>query len=220
MGLFDLESLKGIEVEMSNALACTEMKTSIQVLHECGIFSIFLPGSRVPEWFRPKNDNCAKINNKTKGVKWTYSPTFYGIPEVPQDMLWLSHWTFGDQLEAGDEVHVIVEMASGLHVKECGIRLIYEKEDKDAPEIVQSSSSQYPTMGDADMSAYELGTASYFLCHHKFQTHQGSGRYDWDNLSGYEYIFEERREDPETDENEEKMLDSETESGTETEIWT
>ncbi|KAJ9178993.1 hypothetical protein P3X46_010828 [Hevea brasiliensis] len=256
VGLFDLESLKGIEVEMSNALACTEMKTSIQVLHECGIFSIFLPGSRVPECFRPKtespsisfdiqpvpghkikglslcilymnlgdgghiDDNCAKINNKTKGVKWTYSPTFYGIPEVPQDMLWLSHWTFGDQLEAGDEVHVIAEMASGLHVKECGIRLIYEKENKDAPEIVQSSSSQYPTMGDADMSAYELGTASYFLCHHKFQTHQGSGRYDWDNLSGYEYIFEERREDPETDENEEKMLDTETESGTETEIWT
>ncbi|KAF2323128.1 hypothetical protein GH714_033575 [Hevea brasiliensis] len=164
--------LKSIPIDLClDKLVVLDMRNSkvkylwkgIRVLHECGIFSIFLPGSRVPEWFRPKSespsisfdiqpvpghkikglslcilymnlgdggyidDNCAKINNKTKAVKWTYSPTFYGIPEVSQDMLWLSHWTFGDQLEAGDEVHVIAEMASGLHVKECGIRLIYEK---------------------------------------------------------------------------------------------
>lgn len=87
--------------------------------------------------------NCAKINNKTKGVKWTYSPNFYGIPEVSQDMLWLSYWTFGDQLKAGDEVQILAEMASGLHVKACGVRLVYEPEYKDVPEIVQSSSSKY-----------------------------------------------------------------------------
>ncbi|XP_020535226.1 disease resistance protein RPV1 isoform X2 [Jatropha curcas] len=234
MGLIDLESLKEIEVEISNALACTEMKTNIQVLHECGIFSVFLPGNRVPEWFNLKSespaisfdiqavsgqkikglslcvaysnrgdggyidDNCIKTNNKTKGVKWTYSPNFYGIPKPYEDMLWLSYWTLGDQLEGDDEVHILVEMASGLHVKECGVRLIYQREEENgAPEIVQSRSSSpwYLTISDADMLVYELGTNSYFLCHHKFQTHQGSGRYDWDDMSGYEYLFEEKKED-------------------------
>ncbi|XP_015573761.2 disease resistance protein RPV1 [Ricinus communis] len=238
VGLINLESLKGVEVEMFNALACTEMRTSIQVLQECGIFSIFLPGNTIPEWFNQRSEsssisfeveakpghkikglslctlytydklegggyideNCAKINNKTICEKWTYSPTFYGMPKPLEEMLWLSHWTFGDQLEVGDEVHILVEMASGLTVKKCGIRLIYEEEST-TQEIAESSSSSswYRTMADTDMEAYELGTASYYLCHHKFQTHQGSGRYDWDNLSGYEYIFEERMEDPETE---------------------
>ncbi|WCJ40476.1 Disease resistance protein (TIR-NBS-LRR class) family [Euphorbia peplus] len=241
VGLTDLESVKGIEVEMTNALSCTEMKTGVQVLSECGIFSIFLPGDAVPDWFSQKSEsssisfevesspgqkikglslcamyeydnlegggytdeNCVKINNETAGVKWTYSPNFYGMPKPFKGMLWLSHWTFGDELEAGDEMHIIVEMASGLHVKECGIRLIYEQDDKAVKDIEveadpsSSSSTSYQKMGDIDMSAYELGTDAYLLSHHKFQTHQGSGRYDWDNLSGYEYLFEKREEDQE-----------------------
>ncbi|XP_065865755.1 disease resistance protein RPV1-like [Euphorbia lathyris] len=243
VGLTDLESVEGIEVEMSNALSCTEKKTAVQVLYECGIFSIFLPGSAVPDWFSQRSDscsisfeveavpghkikglslctvyaydklegggyideNCAKINNKTAGVKWTYSPNFYGMPKPFKAMLWLSHWTFGDELEAGDEIDIVVEMASGLQVKECGIRLIYEQDqDYGAAKAIEavepdSSSSLYQKMGDIDMSAYELGTNAYFLSHHKFQTHQGSGRYDWDNLSGYEYLFEKREEDQEED---------------------
>ncbi|XP_050231668.1 disease resistance protein RPV1-like [Mercurialis annua] len=259
MGLTDMKAFKEVEVEMSNALTCTEMKTSVQVLQECGIFSIFLPGNRMPEWFSQTSDspsisfeveskpghkikglslctiyndtlegggyideNCVKINNKTTSLRWTYNPTFYGTPKHHEDMLWLSHWTFGDQFEAGDEVHILVEMASGLHVKGCGICLVYEEKNRSGKEIIESSSTSSPgyiTMTDTDMAAYELGTDSYFLCHHKFQTHQGSGRYDWDDMSGYEYLFEEMEEDSESEKGmeEDSETEKEMEEDTETE---
>lgn len=42
LGLFNLESLEGIEVEMSNCLSCTEMKTSIQVKNLISSVSNFI----------------------------------------------------------------------------------------------------------------------------------------------------------------------------------
>lgn len=73
-----------------------------------------------------------KIINKTKGTKWVYGPTFFGIPEANQDMIWLSHWEFGNQLGFGDKVDLSVEaniitvesdISVANKVKECGIRI-------------------------------------------------------------------------------------------------
>ncbi|KAL6285074.1 hypothetical protein ACE6H2_009464 [Prunus campanulata] len=51
IGLFNLESIGGTEVEMINYLTRTTRKGPLQGLDECGIFSTFLPGSEVPDWF-------------------------------------------------------------------------------------------------------------------------------------------------------------------------
>ncbi|XP_034210168.1 uncharacterized protein LOC117623337 [Prunus dulcis] len=51
IGLFNLESIGSTEVEMFDYLTLTRRKGPLQGLDECGIFSIFLPGSEVPDWF-------------------------------------------------------------------------------------------------------------------------------------------------------------------------
>ncbi|KAK9932115.1 hypothetical protein M0R45_019364 [Rubus argutus] len=53
MGLFNIESIESSssEVEMINYFTNTTKKAPLQVLSECGIFSIFLNGSKIPDWF-------------------------------------------------------------------------------------------------------------------------------------------------------------------------
>jgi hypothetical protein len=98
-------------------------------------------------------------------------------------MLWLSHWTFEDELEGGDQVHI--SMAAGwccvkecgwCCVKECGIRLIHKQEERgsqsDNEGMDRITSRWYPNIADADMSAYKLGKADYFLCHYDYLVHQ------------------------------------------------
>lgn len=46
-------------------------------------------------------------------------------------MVWLSHWKFRDQLEGGDEVNFCAFSPNNwMEVKEYGIRIVYEEEEK------------------------------------------------------------------------------------------
>ncbi|XP_057987886.1 disease resistance protein RPV1-like isoform X2 [Hevea brasiliensis] len=55
LGMFNLESLESFQVQMVNCLTGTLRTTSVQVLHECGIFSIYIPGSEIPGWYSYQN---------------------------------------------------------------------------------------------------------------------------------------------------------------------
>ncbi|CAL5399034.1 unnamed protein product [Camellia sinensis] len=46
---------------------------------------------------------CIRVNNKTKGLKWTYWPAFTGIADEGRDMIWLSDWKIADQLMNGGD---------------------------------------------------------------------------------------------------------------------
>ncbi|KAF2317333.1 hypothetical protein GH714_020288 [Hevea brasiliensis] len=168
LGMFNVESMESFQVQMVNCLTGTLRTTSLQVLHERGIFSIYLPGSEIPGWYSYQNagpkisfivnhvqgrtiiglnlcvvyafDQSANLSsndkifctpfthmaNRTKGLFWNYSPTFYEIPGEQACNLWLSHWKYVDQLEDGDEVVVVVGMPPG-EVKRVGVHLVYEK---------------------------------------------------------------------------------------------
>ncbi|XP_008232435.1 PREDICTED: uncharacterized protein LOC103331580 [Prunus mume] len=71
-----------------------------------------------------------RVRNKSKGLKWYYNPSHYGIPGEGEDMIWLSHWKFqDDHLEGGDRVGVSVVTQPCFRVKELGIQIVQEQEE-------------------------------------------------------------------------------------------
>ncbi|KAL6271040.1 hypothetical protein ACE6H2_027951 [Prunus campanulata] len=111
-----------------------------------------------------------EVSNKSKGVKWIYGPTFFGFPGDGQDVMWLSHWKFGDQLELGNEVTVSVFTVPELQVKECGVQLVYEQEDRREEKTMSSQHKNNntdpfdPYVIGGDLSNFEVRPGTYFLC--------------------------------------------------------
>ncbi|ONI22400.1 hypothetical protein PRUPE_2G126800, partial [Prunus persica] len=71
-----------------------------------------------------------RVRNKSKGLKWDYSSTHYGIPDEGEDMIWLSHWKFKDEhLESGDQVVVSVDIKHCFQVKELGIQFVQVEQE-------------------------------------------------------------------------------------------
>ncbi|KAM7478669.1 hypothetical protein LguiA_026882 [Lonicera macranthoides] len=106
-----------------------------------------------------------KINNKTKDLKWIYSPLYIAIPEKEneeEELVWLSHWKFADDLVSGDEVDVLVFGGEGLEVKEFGINLVWgEEEEEEEEEEIKANMRE--VIG-GDLSAYEfMSTRAFFI---------------------------------------------------------
>ncbi|CAL5329911.1 unnamed protein product [Camellia sinensis] len=115
-------------------------------------------------------DFYIKISNKTKGLDWTYGPMFYGNEQ--EDMIWLSHWNVANQFKGGDEVNVSMVVGLGFQVKECGIDLVYDQEEKctqsnSGKELIQRSAyPYYQNVIDGDLSPYQRGKGVYVLSHY------------------------------------------------------
>ncbi|KAA8536647.1 hypothetical protein F0562_029125 [Nyssa sinensis] len=112
----------------------------------------------------------SRISNKSKDLKWTYSPTVIGVPDNDKDMMWLSNWKIGNQLEGGDEVNVSVFFRARFQRKEIGVHIVYEQEEKGSQYNTYASSQN--VTDDEYLSAYQVATGSYFFCHHHFKLHQ------------------------------------------------
>ncbi|ONI01318.1 hypothetical protein PRUPE_6G132100 [Prunus persica] len=86
--------------------------------------------------YRGLMDTIIRVRNKSKGLKWYYMPSFFGIPGEGEDMIWLSHWQFKDEhLEGCDQVVVSVRMEHCFQVKELGIQFV---------QVEQQSTTIYP----------------------------------------------------------------------------
>ncbi|XP_004290107.1 PREDICTED: uncharacterized protein LOC101313944 [Fragaria vesca subsp. vesca] len=77
------------------------------------------------------------VSNNSSGLKWVYGPTYFGVPREGKDVIWLSHWRFGNRLKGGDEMTILIYTKSDFKVKECGIQLVYY-DDKDPEEITST----------------------------------------------------------------------------------
>ncbi|XP_038709854.1 disease resistance protein RPV1-like [Tripterygium wilfordii] len=123
----------------------------IQALNLCVVYA---KGKRRNQ--EDTDEHTARISAKSKGCIRVYSPTFYGIPELSQRMIWLSHWESMKQLKAGNGGNVSVDLASGFQVEKIGIQLLYEQEEM---------GTQYNSQ---EMNANVSAKAQYFVRHHKF----------------------------------------------------
>ncbi|GMP63266.1 hypothetical protein CsSME_00025018 [Camellia sinensis var. sinensis] len=129
-----------------------------------------------------------RTSNKTKGFKWIYSPTFVGLPKDNEHMIWLSHWKIGNQLEGGDEVDVTVFLWAYMKLKEFGIQVVYEQEENNTQQ-----GDLYPSFHNVvneDLSAYQVSTGMYFLCHHDFDIYQDCSKSGgWTSKGWYDFLF-------------------------------
>ncbi|KAM7478686.1 hypothetical protein LguiA_026899 [Lonicera macranthoides] len=117
-----------------------------------------------------------KITNKSKDLKWIYTPVAITIPEKENEeevLVWLSHWKFGNHFESGDEIDILVISGSeGLKVKEFGIKLVWGEEEKDNEEMKANTHyrNHHNNMREViggNLSNYQImSPRAFFLCRH------------------------------------------------------
>ncbi|KAM7473728.1 hypothetical protein LguiB_020971 [Lonicera macranthoides] len=110
-----------------------------------------------------------KINNKTKGLTWMYSPAVYGIPDVDENMTWLSQWNFRNQLEGGDEVVVSISMGDVFEVKECGINFINEEDNGVVLDDNNKTYFLWKKISAGDLSELRLRKGTYLVYRHLYK---------------------------------------------------
>ncbi|KAB2628193.1 TMV resistance protein N-like [Pyrus ussuriensis x Pyrus communis] len=108
-----------------------------------------------------------KVRNKSKGLKWILAPEFYGIPDDGEDMIWLSHWKMENKtiLQCGDEV--VVSVITGRRdvfcVKEFGVELVQEHQDKMSTQHNSRSEPNYPYVIGGDLKTWKCRPGIYFI---------------------------------------------------------
>ncbi|KAJ6307432.1 hypothetical protein OIU76_017262 [Salix suchowensis] len=68
--MFNMASVRNIEVTRSNVVTSTQRKLPIQVFHDCGTSSIFLPGSDVPYFFYVRIESCQTTFHLPQSFGW------------------------------------------------------------------------------------------------------------------------------------------------------
>ncbi|KAK9273227.1 hypothetical protein L1049_018034 [Liquidambar formosana] len=106
---------------------------------------------------------------KTNGLDWIHMPTFFEVPIPPPDLdlTWvghLPHSMFGNQLDSGNQVEVVVDLGYGLKVKKCGVHLVYDQDERisqsesDGGELIMYNSTSNKT---AIVAAHDEGVSEH-----------------------------------------------------------
>ncbi|KAM7514905.1 hypothetical protein LguiA_004488 [Lonicera macranthoides] len=124
-------------------------------LNVCGVYTL---SNHQETWFLPPI--FTKISNMTKDLNWIYKPWSLGIPtEDGEELAWLSHWKFGNQLESGDEVIISMVSDDSFEVKECGFNIVW---------VGQKEKETNFNTGH-NLSSHQLKIGVYALSHHCVQ---------------------------------------------------
>ncbi|BFG34203.1 hypothetical protein CerSpe_204780 [Prunus speciosa] len=110
-----------------------------------------------------------KVHNKSTGMKWIYDPSLIGFPDLGEDMVFLSHWSLGNELKGGDQVIVSMFMRSSFRVNEWGIQLVHEQhqdQEKMMIMIAQQDDNavpSFPSVVFGRLPEFEMIPRTYFL---------------------------------------------------------
>ncbi|KAJ8572687.1 hypothetical protein K7X08_009198 [Anisodus acutangulus] len=145
-----LDSAGSFEVKLYNNSTDTESRGPVKVVFEKGMISIFLPGSKVPNWF------CYKSAGATLSFTVPSPPdlkiqgiTVCSVYTIDWKV-WIAsgHWKFQSQLDAGDNLNVAVLTMDGFSIKEIGIHLMHgEQVDMVSDSNSQEMQQDYPYQG-------------------------------------------------------------------------
>ncbi|XP_058216269.1 disease resistance protein RPV1-like isoform X2 [Rhododendron vialii] len=140
------------------------LNSRIRGLNLCSIYE----HSGDPRRYEPH----AVISNRMKGLVWSHRPFVIGTAEDDEDTMWLSYWNFGNRLEGGDEVSISMSGGEFVHVKEVGVRLLYEEEPKEMSsqsaygDNIPHQLHQFGNIVPGIVSSNQPGTKLYQLgCH-------------------------------------------------------
>ncbi|KAM7518911.1 hypothetical protein LguiB_017873 [Lonicera macranthoides] len=134
----------------------------IKGLNVCVVYAL---SNRKETWFPPPI--FTKISNMTKDLNWIYKPWLRGIPaEDGEELAWLSHWKFGNQLESGDEVIISMVTGDSLEVKECSFNIVWV--DQEEKETIFNTGH--------NLSSHQVKTGVYFLSRGALNTDDHSHR--------------------------------------------
>ncbi|XP_050117116.1 disease resistance protein RUN1-like [Malus sylvestris] len=134
--------------------------------HRIRGLNIFATYAKEQNYNNSFNPIMTKVSNKSKGLKWIYGPEFYGIPGEGEHMIWLSHWKMDNEtiLQCGDEVLVSVHMRpSQFQLKEFGVELVQEHQDKMSTQHNTKSGPNYPFVIGGDLDTWKCRPGIYFL---------------------------------------------------------
>ncbi|CAL8999281.1 unnamed protein product [Prunus brigantina] len=95
-----------------------------------------------------------KVHNKSTGMKWIYDLSLIGFPDLGEDMIFLSHWSLGNELKGGDQVIVSMFMRSLFQVNEWGIQHVHEQhqdQEKMMIMIAQQDDNAVPSFLESDL---------------------------------------------------------------------
>ncbi|KAM7514915.1 hypothetical protein LguiA_004498 [Lonicera macranthoides] len=127
----------------------------IRGLNVCGVYAL---SKRKDTWF--PFPIFTRISNKTKDLNWMYNPWLHGFPvEDGEELAWISHWKFGNELESGDEIIISMVTDDSFEVKECGFNIVWvdHREEKETSFNMGHNSSPH-----------QVKTGVYLLSHHHF----------------------------------------------------
>ncbi|CAN6582542.1 unnamed protein product [Malus baccata var. baccata] len=163
--------------EVPGQFSCISTKSSISFIVPLLHASHRIRGLNIFATYAKKNSNnystipiigpiMIKVRNKSKGLKWIYSPEFRGIPGDGEDMIWLSHCKMENKtiLQCGDEV--VVSVISGRRdlfwVKEFGVQLVQEHQDRMSTQH-NKSDPNYAFVIGGDLKMWECRSGLYLI---------------------------------------------------------